>query len=196
MNQRVRLSTGYFVQNLSGEDCRCQIDFVVQPGWRLLVNEDEVKTGPAAYQFALKVPPLKTAVKEFVEERAGVDKLPLLPAMPEGRVKELLAHAAASAEVKAALTKSLALWHKIHDATVRRNELEKQRGVLAEDQGRMRQNLNIIPQASEHYKKFLEKFVAQETEMDSLQKQLREAQATLQQLQREYDVFVANLTVE
>ena len=30
------------------------------------------------------------------------------------------------------------------------------------------QNLNIIPQSSEHYKKFLEKFVGQETQIEAL----------------------------
>ena len=68
--------------------------------------------------------------------------------------------------------------------------------ILTEDQARMRENLNIIPQSSEHFKKFLEKFVGQETQIEGLQKQLREVQTSVQQSQRDYEVFIANLNAE
>ena len=45
-------------------------------------------------------------------------------------------------------------------------------------------------------KKFLDKFVAQESEIEALQKTLRQTQAVLTSTQREFDVFLAALNVE
>ena len=75
-------------------------------------------------------------------------------------------------------------------------EQEKQLKLLSDDQARLRENLKIIPQTSEPYKKFLDKFVSQEGEIEGYQKQIRQLQATVQQQQRELDVFIAALTVE
>ena len=59
---------------------------------------------------------------------------------------------------------------------------------LSTDQSRLRENLKIIPQTSEPYKKFLEKFVAQESAIEAYQKQIRESQTAVQQQTREIDV--------
>ena len=83
----------------------------------------------------------------------------------------------------------------------RRDQQEPQRQEgqlkqLSADQARLRENLKIIPQSTEPYKKFLDKFVAQESDIEALQKQIRQLQITLTARQQEYDTFVAALTVE
>jgi hypothetical protein len=65
--------------------------------------------------------------------------------------------------------------------------------VLTEDQARVRENLKIVPQTSDVYKDFLKKFVAQEGQIDELQRAIRTSDA---QVQKEYDTFVTALTVQ
>ena len=48
---------------------------------------------------------------------------------------------------------------KLADTAKQLSDLEKQLDLLSKDQARLRENLKIIPMTSEHYKKFLEKFV-------------------------------------
>jgi hypothetical protein len=196
LKQQVRESTTYFVQNLSTQECQSNIDYVIRPDWKLFLDDDQAKSGPAVQRVKLKLPAEKTAVKEFVEERTTVENAPPLASLSEERAKELLGNAAASAEVKAGLTKGMDLQRKLRETKAKQADVEQQLKALTEDQARMRQNLSIIPQSSDPYKKFLEKFVTQETEVESLQKQLRQVQASVQQTQREYDLFIANLTVE
>ncbi len=196
LKQQVRESTTYFVQNLSTQERQCNIDYVIRPDWKLLLDDDQAKSGPAVQRVKLKLPPEKTSVKEFVEERTTVENVPPLASLSDERAKELLGNAVASAEVKAGLAKAMDLQHKLHDAKGRQADLEKQLKALTEDQARMRQNLTIIPQSSEPYKKFLEKFVSQETDVENLQKQVRQVQTTVQEVQRQYDLFIANLTAE
>jgi hypothetical protein len=196
LRQQVRESTSYFVQNLSDSGRECTIDHIVRAGWQLLPDPDNAKTGPAVERFIVPVSAKKTAAKEFVEERTTIERTPPVSGLLVDRIRQLIAHPAASPELKAGLTKVLTLGQKLGDANARHGALDRQLRALSEDQARMRQNLGIIPQSSEHYKKFLEKFVAQETEIEQLQKQLRQALAVAQEAQREYEGFVANLTVE
>jgi hypothetical protein len=196
LKKRTRESTAYFVQNLSTEERTANIDYVIRPDWKLLLEDDAVKIGPAVQRVTLKLPAKRTTVREFIDERFIPEIVPPLATLTDERVKELLASPAGSAEVKAGLTKAMDLQHKLREAKAQQTTLEAQLKALTTDQARMRDNLTIIPQSSEPYKKFLEKFVAQETEIESLQKQLRNAQSSVQQVQREYDLFIANLNAE
>jgi hypothetical protein len=196
LKKRVRESTSYFVQNLSTQERHANIDYVVRPDWKLLEGDEPVKAGAAVQRVRLTVPAEKTAVKEFIDERIVPETVPPLATLPEERAKELLSSPAGSAEVKAGLGKALDMLRKLRETKAQQAGLEAELKALTEDQERMRKNLTIIPQSSDPYKKFLEKFVAQETAVEGLQKQVRQVQATVQQSQRDYDLFIANLNAE
>jgi hypothetical protein len=192
----VRESTSYFLQNLSDSPRDCTIDHIIRADWHLLRDPDDAKTGPAVQRFVLQVPAQTSGVKEIVEERTATERTPPISSLTDERIREWIAHPAASAEMKASLTKALGLGQKLRETNLRQAALDRQLRALSEDQARMRQNLNIIPQSSEHYKKFLEKFVAQESEIEQMQKQLRQMQAAAQESQSDYDRFAAGLTVD
>ena len=46
-------------------------------------------------------------------------------------------------------------------------DVEKQLTILTADHTRVRENLKIVPPSSEHYKTFLEKFVAQDKQIET-----------------------------
>src|SRR5206468_2320047 len=102
----------------------------------------------------------------------------------------------ASAAVKATLTRLVGLRAAVEEATNQLAGVSKHLSDVSTDQGRLRSNLQIIPQSSEHYKKFLEKFVSQESEIEALQRQSRQLQATLAQRQRVYQEYFATISAE
>jgi chromosome segregation ATPase len=73
---------------------------------------------------------------------------------------------------------------------------DKQLALLSDDHNRVRSNLSIVPTNSEHYKTYLEKFVALDKQIESQQKSLRELNATLQTQIREHDQWLAKLDAE
>jgi hypothetical protein len=75
-------------------------------------------------------------------------------------------------------------------------EAEKQLKAVTTDQARLRENLQIIPQSAEPYKRFLDKFVTQETEIEALQRRRHLPNLALQAQEREHLMFVANLNVD
>jgi hypothetical protein len=98
--------------------------------------------------------------------------------------------------VKEALAKALDLHAKLGESRRQLAEASGRLEALGKDQARLRENLRIIPPSSEPYKTFLQKFVAQETEIEGLQRQERQLQATVQRQQQEVEAFVTNLTVD
>ena len=64
---------------------------------------------------------------------------------------------------------------------------------LNKDQARLRDNLKIIPMNSEPYKKFLEKFVTQEMQIENLQQRVSELQASQEKQTKEYEEYVTTL---
>jgi hypothetical protein len=193
---KTRESRSYHVQNLSGEDRNFTIDHVIRKDWSRIDQKGDAQPGPGVVRFKLDVAKNKTASQEVIEERVHTEKGTLLKSVPEAKVREFLAHAVPGADVKAALTKTLLLQAKLAETQKQVVELDKNLKIVSEDQARIRENLKIVPPNSEPYKRFLDKFVNQETEIENLQKSLRQAQATLATLQREYEEFILTLNAE
>jgi len=191
---RVRESKTYFVQNMSDQKREFVVDHVIRPEWKRLSPQGD-QPGPDVYRFTLEVPASKTAHQEVLEARTILHKS-IVKTAPEALLREYLASPAPSADVKAALTKTLDLQAKLADTKRQLAETTGQLEALTKDQTRLRENLRIIPQSSAQFKDFLQKFVTQETEIERLQQQERHFQADTQRLQRELEVFVVNLTVE
>jgi hypothetical protein len=192
---RVRETKTYFVQNLSGDKRVFTVDHIVRPEWRRL-DDDQEQVGPAVFRFQLEVASGKTGSKTVVEEHTRQDTMPSIKDVPEAKLREFLAESAPSADVKAGLTRALTLSTKLTEQKHQLDETTKQLKALSDDQSRLRSNLAIIPQSAEPYKQFLQKFVRQETDIESFQRQIRELQASVQKQQKEYDVFVASLNAD
>jgi hypothetical protein len=186
---KVEETTSYVVKNNLETDRIFRFEHLVRPEWKRLEGKEVVQNGPAVHRFTLKLAAGKTGSEQVREDWIYRTKEQPLGSVDGRLLQEYLASSALSAEVKAALEKTLAMSTKLKDAQRQLAELEKQRQTLSDDQSRLRENLKIIPPTAEPYKKFLQKFVDQEVEIENLQRQLRDVQATVKKAEREYVEF-------
>ncbi len=193
---KAKESRSRYVQNLSDVDRTFNIDHIVRAEWSLLPAKGDPVKGPSVYRTSIKVDKGKAGQQEVTEERIYQEKGRLVKDLPEAKVREYLNSTAVSDKVKAGLTRHLELSTRIGEQTKQNGDFDRQLKALSEDQARLRENLRIIPTTSDPYKKFLDKFVSQETEIEGLQKQVRTGQTTLSSVQREYDLFLATWTAE
>ncbi len=193
---KTRESKAYYIQNLSDQDREFSVDHIIRPDWARIPEKGDKQPGPDVFRFTVKVPKRKTGSQDVTEEKITTDKGKSLKDLPETKIREYLNNPATSADVSAALAKTLELTSKVAGTKKQLAVVEKQLDALSKDQSRLRENLKIIPASSEHYKKFLEKFVGQEARIDVLQTQIAELQAALQTQERELEVFITTLTVE
>jgi hypothetical protein len=100
-----------------------------------------------------------------------------------GRVREALERAL---HLK---TRLAATRRELGDADARYRE-------IAAEQSRMRANVKELPPTAPAYKRYLEKFDAQETEVERLQARLQKLRDAEKQERQEYETFLANAKAE
>lgn len=191
-----RETKAYFVQNLSDMDRTFTVDHVVRPNWVRLDEKNDPKPGPDVFRFKLSIDKGKTGQQAVREERTYTDNGILLKNLSETAIRSYMNSPIASADVKASLTKALGLQAKIVDTQKQIAEVEKQLTIVTLDHNRVRENLKIIPMSSDFYKTFLEKFVAQDKQIETFQTNVRTLNATMQGQIREYDLFLSKLDAE
>jgi hypothetical protein len=193
---KTRETKAYYIQNLSDMDRSFTVDHVVRPGWARLDDKNDAQPGPEVFRFKLEIGKGKTGNKAVREERTFTETGVLLKNLNETQVKLFMNNPIVSADVKGAFTKSLAMQAKIVETQKQIAEVEKQLTIVTTDHNRVRENLKIIPPSSDYYKSFLEKFVAQDKQIETFQKSVRDLNATMQAQIRDYDQFFAKLDAE
>src|SRR5439155_3306507 len=101
-----------------------------------------------------------------------------------------------SPEVKKVLEEALSLKAKLAATRQDLAHVTEQRRVITEDQVRLRANLREMPSTAAAYKRYLEKFDKQETEIEDLQKSQKSLQQQELKQRQEFDRYLANLNVK
>jgi hypothetical protein len=68
--------------------------------------------------------------------------------------------------------------------------------VIGEEQERQRNNMKVIPQTDPVYKKYLDKFLKQEDQIDTLRAQIEKLEMAAEQQRQAYEDYVLTLTVK
>ena len=68
--------------------------------------------------------------------------------------------------------------------------------AISEDQARQRENMKVIPQNDPVYKKYLDKFLAQEAQVERLRGEQERLLTTADRQRQEYEGYVLGLTVK
>ena len=73
---------------------------------------------------------------------------------------------------------------------------ERQLKVITDDQTRLRANLREMPQTAAAYKRYPEKFDAQEVQIEKFQKEIERLRGVQFKQQKDLEDFLANLNLE
>ena len=75
-------------------------------------------------------------------------------------------------------------------------ELERQLKVITDDQGRLRANLREMPPTAAAYKRYLEKFDHQETQIEQYQADVKKLQGVEHNQKKELEDYLANFSAD
>jgi hypothetical protein len=192
---KLRTTKTYLVKNRSGQDRVMLIEHPIRESWKLVTPEKASEQSRDVYRFQLPVVAGKSAQLEVVEERTGVDQL-ALTAGDDNTLRVFLRSTVTSPKVKEGLQKAIDLRAKVAETQRDRANLEKQLKAITDDQVRLRANLDKVPPASASYKRYVEKFDTQETQIEKLQDQIAKKQESELLQQKELEDYVAGLSVE
>jgi hypothetical protein len=192
---KLRESKCYTIKNRNEQERLVLLEHPVRNEFKLIETDKPSETASDVYRFEVKVAPGKSETKTVTEERL-LNQQVLLTNSNDGQLRFFLNSTVSSPKVKAALQEALDLRYALAKTTREIQEQQRQLKTITDDQGRLRANLKEIPPTAAAYKRYLEKFDKQETEIEQLQNDIKKLQTTEHQQRKEYETFLANLTVE
>ena len=195
VSNKLRQTRTYLVKNRSEHSRTLIIEHPIDRDWKMVTPEKPTERSRDVYRFQVEVPAGKAIKQEVVEEQTRAD-LVALTGLEERTITTFRANNVSSPAVKEALQKAITLRHGLADIRREMAGFETRLKAITDDQARLRANLDKVPAASAAHKRYLEKFDAQETEIEKLQDKIMQKQDALEKQQKEYEDFLATLNAE
>ena len=193
---KVRETKTYTVANRNDAERLVLIEHPVRNDFHL--TDDTTKPAETAsdvYRFEVKVPAGKTATQAVTEERVIGEQIQLTNSNDD-QMRFFINSTVSSQKVKDGLKQALDLRFALGKTQRDRQELERQLKDVTDDQARLRANLKEMPPTAAAYKRYLDKFDAQETQIEKYQADIKKLQDVEHQQQKEFEDFLGNFSAE
>ena len=193
---KIRETKTYTIVNRNDAERLVLVEHPVRNDFHL--TDDTAKPAETAsdvYRFEVKVPAGKT-VPQVVTEEKIVNEQVQLTNSNDDQMRFFLNSTVSSPKVKDGLKQALDLRFAL--ATTQNAIADKQRELkdITDDQARLRANLKEMPPTAAAYKRYLDKFDAQETQIEKLQDDIKKMQGTESQQRKEFEDFLNNFSAE
>jgi hypothetical protein len=192
---KVRESKAYALKNRSSDERTVLIEHPVRHDFKLVDSVKPAETARDVYRFQVKVPAGKTVTETVTEERQFGTTVQLSNSNDE-QVRWFISQPVASPKVKEGLRRALQLRGELTKTQREIAEQQRQLNTITQDQTRLRANLKEMPATAKAYKRYLEKFDQQETEIERYQAGIKELQGTEHNQRKALDDFLAAFSAE
>ncbi len=186
----------YTIKNRNDAERLVMIEHPVRNEFKLI--EDKVKPTEVAsdvYRFEVKVPAGKTETQVVTEERVLNQGFQVLNS-GDDQIRIFLNSPVASEKVKTGLKNAMELRHAMAKTQRDIGEQQQQLKIITDDQVRLRANLKEMPPTAAAYKRYLEKFDAQETQIEQYQAEVKKLQGLEFKQKKEFEDYLANFSAE
>ncbi len=192
---KLRQSTTYNVKNRSTHERVLLIEHPVHGDYKLVSKDKPKERTREVYRFELKVPAGKSARLEVAEENDQVQSLAMANFNAD-LIRFYLQGKYKNAKVQESLQTALAMQQALAKFQTELAGQRQQLQAITQDQERLRANLKEMPSSSAAYKRYLQKFDTQETEIEKLQERIKALQAEEHQQRQAYESFLGQIDVE
>jgi len=194
-SRRTTYTRTYEARNAAAAPRKLLIEHPLTSGAELVAPSAFDEKTDAVYRFLLAVPAGGQAKLEVRERSPSQERVAL-----SGVSMDSLVYYSSSSEIPAkvreALAKAVALRKKVDDAKKLVTDLGSRRTEIANDQARIRQNLDTVGRDSTQGQQYLKRLMDSEAELDSLAAKLADARKASQDAQTAYDAYIGSLTLD
>jgi hypothetical protein len=193
---KVKETKTYTIKNRNEVERLVMIEHPVRNEFKLL--EDKVKpteTASDVYRFEIKVPAGKTETHVVTEERI-INQGFQVSNIDDNTIRIFLNNPITSDKVKKGLQNALELRYAMAKTQRDIGEQQQQLKVITDDQTRLRANLKEMPPTAAAYKRYLEKFDQQETQIEQYQGEIKKLQGVEFKQRKELEDYLANFSAE
>ena len=193
---KLRETKTYTIVNRNDAERLVLVEHPVRNDFHLTDDTSKpAETASDVYRFEVKVPAGKTATQAVTEEKVINEQIQLTNSNDD-QMRFFVNSTISSQKVKDGLKQALEL--RFTEATTQRAIGDKQRELkdITDDQVRLRANLKEMPPTAAAYKRYLDKFDAQETQIEKLQEDIKQMQGTESQQRKAFEDFLNNFSAE
>jgi hypothetical protein len=188
-------SLTYRLRNVSRPEREVTLEYQAAADHALLGDVKPIAGSTDRYAFALKVSP-GSVVEQKLQDLGQIKRTIKLTDIDDEYARPLLVSTAVSDTGKAVLREALRLRSELQKKRMSAEEGRLGLKAIVDEQERLRANLERLPPASAAYKRYLEKFDTQETQIEKLQAQIDAADKAMRALQREINDFASKATAD
>jgi hypothetical protein len=192
---KVRETKTYTVVNRNDQERVVLVEHPVRNEFKLGDTAKPAETASDVYRFEVKVAAGKTETLTVTEERVLSENVQISD-RNDDQIRFFLNQTASSQKVKDGLKKALELKWEFEKTRREIGELERQLKTITDDQARLRANLKEMPATAAAYKRYLEKFDQQETQIEEDQTSIKKLQAVEHDQKKKFDDFLADFSAE
>ncbi|HVS36344.1 MAG TPA: DUF4139 domain-containing protein [Gemmataceae bacterium] len=193
---KVRETKTYTIVNRNDQERLVLLEHPVRNEFHLTDDTSKpAETASDVYRFEVKVPAGKTATQVVTEERIVNEQVQLTNSNDD-QMRFFINTTISSPKVKDGLKQALDLRHTL--ALTQQAIADKQRELkdITDDQVRLRANLKEMPPTAAAYKRYLDKFDAQETQIEKLQEDIKKMQGTESQQRKDFEDFLNTFSAD
>jgi hypothetical protein len=192
---KIRETKTYTITNRNDAERVVLIEHPVRNEFKLVDSDKPAETASDFYRFQVKVPAGKSDKQVVTEEHTFQQSIQLTN-LDDNNIRIFINNPITSAKVKEGLDNAM----KLRWATAKTQrdiqELQRQLNTITTDQTRLRENLKTMPSTAAAYKRYLEKFDQQETEIEKYQADIKKLQGVEFAQKKEFEDFLANFNAE
>ena len=184
----------YTIKNSDSKPKTVLIEYPIDANWKLVEPEKPTEKTRDKYRFAVTAEPGKPAVLS-VEEEQVVSQQVAITNLDTNMMAFYMNQKTVSAAVKAALQEVVKRKQALQLAAQDRERLEQRITTITQEQDRIRQNMGQLERNTELYKRYVQKFGAQEDDVEKMRGQIQKQIADEARLRQSLDEFLINLDI-
>jgi hypothetical protein len=192
---KVRETKTYTIVNRNDQERVVLVEHPVRNDFHLADTDKPAETASDFYRFQVKVPAGKTGTQVVTEERVTGEQV-TLSTSNDDQIRFFFNNPVSSPKVKDGLKQALDLRLALNKTQRDIAEQQKQLQTITDDQVRLRANLKEMPPTAAAYKRYLDKFDAQETEIEKLQADIKKMQGVEFGQKKAFEDYLANFSAE
>ena len=192
---KIRETKTYTIKNRNDADRLVMIEHPVRNDFKLVDTDKPAETASDFYRFQVKVAPNKTETQTVTEERVVAETVQLTNSNDD-QMRFFIGQKASSASVREALKRGIDLRWELTKTQREIGELQRQLKVITDDQARLRANLKEMPSTAAAYKRYLEKFDKQETQIEKYQDDIKKLQGVEHNQKTAFEEYLNTLSVD
>ena len=162
LTARSRRVIDYEVTAPADEDREIVVEEERASGWKPAAESKEAEETPAKVRYRIAAPKGKTTKASLAIERSDTERVVLTSLAPDAILARIRGLQNESAELKDAVTQLGALVADINKARSQRTRNDAERKKIADDQERIRRNLQAVGQGSDLGRQYIDTLKAQE----------------------------------